>query len=112
VFSGGSRGWTYGHSWRGLQALHAETLGDPQVCIAVLDGPVVVAAVGNDGCACLQVPSAVPSVLAVGALAPDGTPLESNNWGGAYLANGVLAPGQAHPGAAPLHGREHGCGQF
>jgi hypothetical protein len=67
VFSGGSRGWTYGHSWRGLQALHAETFGDPQVCIAVLDGPVVVAAVGNDGCACLQVPSAVPSVLAVGA---------------------------------------------
>jgi cyanobactin maturation PatA/PatG family protease len=62
---------------------------------------LVVAAVGNDGCACLQVPSAVPSVLAVGALAPDGTPLESNNWGEAYLANGVLAPGQDLLGAAP-----------
>jgi cyanobactin maturation PatA/PatG family protease len=62
---------------------------------------LVVAAVGNDGCACLQVPSAVASVLAVGAMAPDRTPLESNNWGEAYLANGVLAPGQDLAGAAP-----------
>lgn len=62
---------------------------------------LVVAAVGNDGCACLQVPSAVASVLAVGGLTPDGMPLESNNWGEAYLANGVLAPGQDLDGAAP-----------
>jgi cyanobactin maturation PatA/PatG family protease len=62
---------------------------------------LVVAAVGNDGCSCLQVPSAVASALAVGGLAPDGTPLESNNWGEAYLANGVLAPGQDLDGAAP-----------
>lgn len=62
---------------------------------------LVVAAVGNDGCACLQVPSAVAPVLAVGGLTPDGVPLESNNWGEPYLANGVLAPGQDLDGAAP-----------
>ncbi|MGH4003111.1 MAG: S8 family serine peptidase [Pseudonocardiaceae bacterium] len=62
---------------------------------------LVVAAVGNDGCACLQVPSAVASVLAVGGLAPDGMPLGSNNWGEAYLANGVLTAGQDLDGAAP-----------
>ncbi|MGH3670220.1 MAG: PatA/PatG family cyanobactin maturation protease [Pseudonocardiaceae bacterium] len=62
---------------------------------------LVVAAVGNDGCACLQVPAAVSSVLAVGALNSDGEPLESSNWGEAYLSNGLLAPGQEIDGAAP-----------
>ena len=33
---------------------------------------LVVAAVGNDGCSCLHVPAAVPSVLGVGALAQTG----------------------------------------
>ncbi|MFC8095441.1 S8 family serine peptidase [Streptomyces sp. NPDC057301] len=64
-------------------------------------GVVVVAAVGNDGCDCLQVPAAVPSVLAVGATGVDGRPLETNNWGVAYRTNGVLAPGQDIQGAAP-----------
>jgi len=64
-------------------------------------GVLVVAAVGNDGCDCLQVPAAVPSVLAVGAMGTAGEPLEINNWGGAYRANGVLAPGQDILGAAP-----------
>ncbi|MEV8434948.1 S8 family serine peptidase [Streptomyces chartreusis] len=45
------------------------------------NGVLVVAAVGNDGCDCLQVPAAVPSVLAVGATGTDGRPLEVNNWG-------------------------------
>jgi cyanobactin maturation PatA/PatG family protease len=62
---------------------------------------LVVAAVGNDGCACLQVPAAVPSVLGVGALGADGKPLEISNWGAAYQSNGILAPGENIKGAAP-----------
>ena len=62
---------------------------------------LVVAAVGNDGCSCLQVPAAVPSVLAVGALGADGKPLESSNWGEAYRSNGILASGENIRGAAP-----------
>ena len=62
---------------------------------------LVIAAAGNDGCECLHVPAAVPSVLAVGALDASGTPLETSNWGAAYRSNGVLAPGQRILGAAP-----------
>ncbi|MER7771650.1 S8 family serine peptidase [Kitasatospora sp. NPDC096140] len=68
-------------------------------------GVLVVAAVGNDGCDCQQVPAAVASVLAVGAAAADGSPLEINNWSSAYAATGVLAPGQDIEGAAPGGGR-------
>ncbi|WP_229848442.1 S8 family serine peptidase, partial [Kitasatospora griseola] len=69
------------------------------------NGVLVVAAVGNDGCDCLQVPAAVPSVLAVGASGTDGQPLDINNWGAPYGANGVLAPGQDMEGARPGGGR-------
>ena len=62
---------------------------------------LVVAAAGNDGCNCLHVPAAVPSVLAVGALGRNGLPLATSNWGEAYQENGVLAPGESIPGAAP-----------
>lgn len=65
---------------------------------------LVVAAVGNGGCACLQVPTALPSVLAVGAIGVDEEPMETSNWGEAYLSNGVLAPGQQIDGAAPGSG--------
>ncbi|WP_193776780.1 S8 family serine peptidase [Streptomyces sp. E2N166] len=65
------------------------------------NGVLVVAAVGNDGCDCLQAPAAAPSVLAVGAAGPMGEPLASNNWGAAYGKNGVLAPGLNIEGAAP-----------
>ena len=54
---------------------------------------LVVAAAGNDGCACLHVPAAVPTVLAVGAMDRDGQPFSTSNWGAAYARNGVLAPG-------------------
>ncbi|MFD0167940.1 S8 family serine peptidase [Streptomyces decoyicus] len=64
-------------------------------------GVMVVAAVGNDGCDCLQAPAATPSVLAVGAADAAGAPLGINNWGAAYRLNGVLAPGQDIQGAAP-----------
>ncbi|MFF5010875.1 S8 family serine peptidase [Streptomyces phaeochromogenes] len=65
------------------------------------NGVLVVAAVGNDGCDCLQAPAATPSVLAVGAADATGAPLDINNWGAAYRLNGVLAPGQEIQGAAP-----------
>jgi cyanobactin maturation PatA/PatG family protease len=60
---------------------------------------LIVAAAGNDGCQCLQVPAAVGSVLAVGAMSSDGRPLGISNWGEAYQRNGVLAPGENIRGA-------------
>jgi cyanobactin maturation PatA/PatG family protease len=62
---------------------------------------LVVAATGNDGCPCLHVPAALPSVLAVGALGQNGEPLPTSNWGDAYRSNGVLAPGEEIVGAIP-----------
>jgi cyanobactin maturation PatA/PatG family protease len=56
---------------------------------------LVVAAAGNDGCACLHVPAALPSVLAVGAVDDGGQPLEASNWGAPYRQNGILAPGES-----------------
>jgi len=66
---------------------------------------LVVAAVGNDGCACLHVPAAIPSTIGVGALGQDGKPLESSNWGESYKSNGILAPGENISGAAPGGGK-------
>lgn len=62
---------------------------------------LVVAATGNDGCECLHVPAAMSNVLAVGALASSGKPLDASNWGGLYRKNGVLAPGESILGAIP-----------
>jgi cyanobactin maturation PatA/PatG family protease len=62
---------------------------------------LVVAAAGNDGCACLHVPAALPAVLVVGAMGGNGQPMELSNWGDAYRENGVLAPGENVPGAVP-----------
>ena len=62
---------------------------------------LIVAAAGNDRCACLHLPAALPSVLAVGAMDDDGYPLEFSNWGAGYGRQGVLAPGFDVPGAVP-----------
>ncbi len=62
---------------------------------------LVVAAAGNDGCACLHVPAAISTVLAVGALGLDGRPLPISNWGSLYQANGVVAAGEELTGAVP-----------
>lgn len=62
---------------------------------------VLIAAAGNDRCACLHVPAALPSVLAVGAMDDDGSPLEFSNWGEAYGQQGILAPGADVLGAVP-----------
>ena len=62
---------------------------------------LIIAAAGNDGCDCLHVPAALPSVLAVGGMDLQGFPLSMSNWGSAYQSQGVLAPGQDIVGAVP-----------
>jgi hypothetical protein len=65
------------------------------------EGILIVAAAGNHGCDCLQVPAALDSVLAVGAMGTAGEPLPSSNWGGLYRQHGILAPGENLPVAEP-----------
>ena len=60
---------------------------------------LLIAAAGNDGCDCLHVPAALPSVLTVGAMNAAGKPLNFSNWGEAYQAQGILAPGENVLGA-------------
>lgn len=74
------------------------------------NGVLVVAAVGNDGCECLHVPAALRSVLAVGAMGTNGEPLEISNWGQAYRAQGILAPGENILGAVPGGGTAQSTG--
>ncbi|VIO67167.1 S8 family serine peptidase [Bradyrhizobium ivorense] len=65
-------------------------------------GRLIVAAAGNDGCRCVQVPGSLGSVLAVGACDLAGNPLPFSNFGDAYLENGLLAPGENVAGASPV----------
>ena len=60
---------------------------------------LVVAASGNQGCACDALPASVPGVLAVGAHDVDGLPLRSSNWGPNQRTQGIVAPGVHVPGA-------------
>ena len=62
---------------------------------------LIVAAAGNDGCACLHVPAAAQSVLAAGAMDAAGRPLPSSNFGPTYRSQGLLAPGNDMPGEVP-----------
>lgn len=62
---------------------------------------LIVAAAGNDGCACLHVPAALPAVLAVGAMNEQGKPIDFSNWGESYQTQGILAPGENILGAQP-----------
>jgi cyanobactin maturation PatA/PatG family protease len=64
-------------------------------------GALIVAAAGNQGCDCLHIPGALPSVLAVGAMSAKGEPLPFSNWGVAYQSQGILAPGENILGAKP-----------
>jgi hypothetical protein len=73
-------------------------------------GVLIVAAAGNDGCACLHVPAALDSGLAVGAMDAQGKPLEFSNWGGLYGIQGILAPGVDILGAQPGGGIARGTG--
>lgn len=67
-------------------------------------GVLIVAAAGNQGCECLQIPGALPAVLAVGAMDSKGMPLEFSNWGKNYQVQGILAPGENIVGASPGNG--------
>jgi cyanobactin maturation PatA/PatG family protease len=60
---------------------------------------LVVAAAGNQGCACDTIPASVAGVLAVGAHDAEGVPLLSSNWGPNQRAQGIIAPGRDVPGA-------------
>lgn len=65
---------------------------------------LIVAAAGNDGCECLHVPAALPSILAVGAMDDQGKPINFSNWG--YENQGILAPGDNILGAKPGGGTQ------
>jgi cyanobactin maturation PatA/PatG family protease len=58
-------------------------------------GVLLVAAAGNESCACLRLPAAIDGVLAVGAHDKSGIPLESCNFGSEYANYGILAPGSS-----------------
>ncbi len=60
---------------------------------------LVVAAAGNQGCACDTIPASVAGVLAVGAHDDSGAPLLSSNWGPNQRSQGIIAPGRHVPGA-------------
>jgi cyanobactin maturation PatA/PatG family protease len=80
-------------------------MGQPILADAIRNcsaqGVLVVAATGNEGCDCLHIPAALPSVLAVGAMDSQGEPLEYSNWGESYQSQGILAPGENILGATP-----------
>ena len=84
-----------------------DTTGEPEGQLAkaieqcVKQKVLIVAAAGNDGCACLHVPAASPVNLAVGAMNATGEPLEFSNWGEAYQVQGLLALGENIVGAKP-----------
>ncbi len=67
-------------------------------------GVLIVSAAGNEGCDCLNIPGALPSVLAVGAMNSHGEPMDFSNWGEVYRTQGVLAPGENIQGASPEGG--------
>ena len=67
---------------------------------------LIVSAAGNQGCDCLHIPGALPTVLAVGAMGRDGNPLAFSNWGKSYRAQGILAIGEDVQGANVAHGSE------
>jgi cyanobactin maturation PatA/PatG family protease len=71
---------------------------------------LLIAAAGNDGCACIHLPAAVESVLSVGALGRTGRPLETSNWAEPYRRNGLLAPGEGLPVATRDGGVTAGSG--
>ena len=73
-------------------------------------GVLLIAAAGNDGCDCLHVPAASPSVLAVGACDDDGAPLDFSNYGHLYATSGIVAPGQDVLGALPGAGTTQDSG--
>ena len=73
----------------------AEDWLDRAVRHAGNSGALIVAAAGNDGCDCLHVPAALPTVLAVGAMDDKG-PAGLQQLGGELPGSGSARPGQRH----------------
>ena len=84
----------------------AEGWLDNAVSLCKQKNVLIVSAAGNDGCDCLHVPAALPTVLAVGALDKEGNPADFSNWGEAYQVQGLLAPGDNILGAKPGGGTQ------
>lgn len=68
---------------------------------AAAAGAVVVAPAGNNYGENWCVPSTMPEVLAVGALADDGAPMHFTNFGELYEGHAIMGPGENVLGAAP-----------
>lgn len=88
----------------------AEEWLDRAVRLCKDNNVLLIAATGNDGCECLHVPAALPTVLAVGAMGENGEPLDYSNWGQAYQTQGILAPGENIVGARPGAGTTESSG--
>jgi hypothetical protein len=90
--------------------------GEPEAALARAirlcadQGILIVAAAGNEGCACPHVPAASPTVLAVGAADGAGQPAAFSNWPESYLDHGVLAPGESLSVASPQGGTHQADG--
>ncbi|HEX3944874.1 MAG TPA: S8 family serine peptidase [Rhizomicrobium sp.] len=65
---------------------------------ALVQDVLVIAATGNQGCACDTIPASVPGVLAVGAHDECGRPLLASNFGPWHRGQGIIAPGKGIPG--------------
>lgn len=87
-----------------VQGQHASSdlMSAVQECDA--RGILVVCAAGNDGCDCLHMPAALPSVLVVGSTDARGEPSGFSNFARSYSEHGVAAPGENIPGATPGNG--------
>jgi cyanobactin maturation PatA/PatG family protease len=83
------------------QSGQADSLLVRAVQLCAENNVLIVAAAGNDGCQCLHLPAALPTVLAVGAMNAQGLPLDFSNWGNVYQEQGILAPGENILGAVP-----------
>lgn len=68
---------------------------------AAAAGAVIVAPAGNDYGENWCVPSTLPEVLAVGALADDGAPMHFTNFGELFAGHSIMGPGENVLGATP-----------
>lgn len=82
----------------------AEYLLERAVRTCLDEGILVISPAGNDKGECWTMPSAIPGVLAVGAMRDDGQPFQFSNYGGVLQSQGVLAPGENILGADPSGG--------
>jgi hypothetical protein len=76
----------------GIQALWRQTLGDPEVCVAILDGPVEMAHRSFDGAPIELVPSLVSSIADMGPASRHGTHIASLIFGQHHGPVRGLAP--------------------